>query len=219
MRSVFPPADTSVLWAKPVTVNGTELEILHNYDGANWVPASSQSANDVVYSDGRAIEGQQGKLFPPAVEGGLVISDDGDDLLARMQIVGGGTYDRKLIGIDDTVATMWDGNKLDPKVIGWGKQYFQRITMYIPSGSYTAGDYMEYNVELNQWDTLAMNNVSIIQTQSIAKEFYAYEKTGSRVFNSGDLKSFTLRLSPYYTQTLPSGFNMSIDIMVIGWRG
>lgn len=64
-----------------------------------------------------------------------------------------------------------------------------------------------------------MNRVSIIQTQSIAKEFYAYEKNNSRVFNGGDLKSFVLRLSPYYSNTISSGFDVNVDIMIVGWRG
>lgn len=127
------------------------------------------------------------------------------------------TSGRTLLSIDDTIPTMFDGNEVNPKIQGYGKMYTQRVQVYVPARTWNPGEWIDTTVNINDHETVAIQVVSMIQCQSLAKEMYAYEKKDARVPTVGDLQSFGLRLSPNYTFT-SAGFYADVDILIVGWR-
>ncbi|WP_299831181.1 hypothetical protein [uncultured Metabacillus sp.] len=190
-----------------IILNATDGFKIQKYD------TSTSTWKDTVSIDTDGNPYFAGKLKSTNSDSSIVIEDD--SLVAYYGVYQ--TSGRQLLSINDTVPTMFDGNQTSPRVEGYGKIYSQRIQVYIPAATYSTGDYIESTVNLKNFADVAIQQVSIIQCQSIVKEFYAYERKDSRVFTGGDLKSFVLRLSPYYGYTSP-GFYADVDILIVGWR-
>jgi phage minor structural protein len=96
--------------------------------------------------------------------------------------------------------------------------YSHNVEVYVPAATYNPGDYIELAISIKNPDVVRMKQVSIIKFQTIAKEFYAYEKSNTRTTNgNGNLTGFVLRLSPYYTYTAIAGY-VDVGIIVEGWR-
>jgi hypothetical protein len=132
---------------------------------------------------------------------------------------------RTLLGVDDTVPSMFDGNLIDPKIRSYGKMYTQRIQFFVPAGTYAVGDYLEKTINIKDYTVVAITVVSIIQCQSVAKEFYAYERKDGRKNellgthnNDADLYSFVMRISPHYGVTFSVDSYIDVDFLIVGWR-
>lgn len=125
---------------------------------------------------------------------------------------------RDLMRMGDTVATLYNGDLSNPVFEAWGKMYTKTLEIYVPAGSYVNGSYIESTVTIPNHDYVGMSAVQSLMVTSIAKEFYAYEKTNSRVFDlGGDLESFVIRISPQYDVTV-SAFYVTINLLIVGSR-
>jgi phage minor structural protein len=160
---------------------------------------------------------------PVALAVNLQSKDTGDtfEVQGKSLVVQKDGIKRDLIRMGDTVATLYNGDLPNPIFEAWGKIYTKTLEVYVPAGTYTPGGanaWIETTVTLPNYDLLGMAAVSNIQVTSQAKEFYAYEKTGSRVFDlGGDFQSFVLRISPNYQATV-SAFYVTVYLLIVGSR-
>lgn len=206
-------ADAAITRAKIANLAVDSAKIA-NLDASKLI-AGSVIANDVIIKGN--LEGATGTF-----SGSLSATDGSDNKIALTgtsidAFYGSFSTGRKLIGINDTVPAMFDGNLANPKIEAYGKLYTERVTISAPGKTYKPGDYVEKVINIKDFASVAIAGVTMIKFQSIAKEFYAYERQGGRTFSSGDLYSFVLRISPYYEFTT-AGFNVEVDIMILGWR-
>lgn len=125
---------------------------------------------------------------------------------------------RDLMRMGDTVATLYNGDLSNPVFEAWGKMYTKTLEVYVPDGTYANGSYIETTITIPDHDLVGMSAVQSLMVTSIAKEFYAYEKSNSRIFDlGGDLESFILRISPHYEATV-SAFYVTVNLLIVGSR-
>ncbi|MEH7381752.1 phage tail spike protein [Bacillus sp. JJ1533] len=222
----------------PYVETWNKADIINQSSSFEWTPEGfvainpSNTLERVKFtSGGVGISSDGGKTYKTAITGSGVYTQ-------RLQSYGSNTYmeiegsdfyvrsnnsTRKLFDAYSTLTELYDGNEVDPAILGYGKIYMQRVEIYVPSGSYKAGGlsseggYIEKTINITDYVRVALSERAVIIPQSIHREFYAYEVLGGRVMG-GDLEKIKLRISPYYNVNVGSAFYAQIDLLIVGWR-
>jgi phage minor structural protein len=123
---------------------------------------------------------------------------------------------RTIFDVDSTVPVIYYGNLTQPKLAAYGKMYVHELTFSVSSGSYSPGDFIETDLYIKDYQTVAIEGIIKVECQAVAKEWYAYENDNGRVFY-GDIYRTKIRISPHYAYT-SGGTTIKVYVTILGYR-